>query len=139
MTDPLLFIPESELVFEFSRSSGAGGQNVNRRETKVQVRWNVDRSAAVSDAQKQRIKEQLATRMTTEGDLLVVCEEERSQVQNRERAVALLRQMVEEALVPEKERIPTRPSRASKERRLREKEGMKKKKAARTVDWSAQE
>lgn len=122
-------IPEKEISESFSRSSGKGGQNVNKVSTKVELRWNVDASAAFSEQDKEKIKKALANRVNKNGDLIITAEEERSQIQNRQRAMEKLNKLVEEALKPEKERIPTKPTRSSKERRLEEKrrQGEKKK------------
>ncbi len=115
-------VPEKEMEITFVRSSGPGGQNVNKTSTKAVVRWNVNGSAAFSDEEKTRINEQLGARLTKEGDLIVTCMKTRSQLQNRDMAVQTLRNLVARALEPEKERRPTKPTRASKERRLGAKE-----------------
>ncbi len=122
-------IPEKEISESFSRSSGKGGQNVNKVSTKVELRWNVDASSAFSEENKEKIKQALANRISKNGDLIITAEEERSQLQNRQRAMEKLNKLVEEALKPEKERVPTKPTRSSKERRLEEKrrQGEKKK------------
>ncbi len=114
-------VPESEISEQSSRSSGKGGQNVNKRSTKSEARWNVDSSAKFSDEEKERIKLALGNKITKEGDLIVVSQEERSWSQNKERAIERLNDLVEWALQTEKDRIPTKPNKASKERRLKEK------------------
>lgn len=124
-------VPESEMEITFVRSSGPGGQRVNKAATKAQVRWNVDRSSAFSDAEKARIRERLQHRITGQGDLIVSCMQERSQVQNRAIAVQALRDMVAMALEEEKERVPTKPTRAAKERRIEEKKRTAEKKRER--------
>lgn len=128
-------IPEDEIEFQFSRSSGKGGQNVNKVETKVEVRFNIDRSKAFSDKEKEKIKESLVNRITKEGDLIVASEEERSQLDNRRIALEKLNEMIKKALRPEKERIPTKPSKSIKERRLKEKKIVSKKKKLRQEDF----
>lgn len=129
MENPQKFIvPETEIAEKFSRSGGHGGQNVNKLSTKVEVRWNIDESQAFTPEEKEKIKQVLGNRITKEGDLIVTSQEERSQFQNRQRAIERLNNLVTAALAPEKERIPTRPTRASKERRLKEKKRIGEKK-----------
>lgn len=114
-------IPPSELRVTFSRSSGAGGQNVNKTSTKATVHWSVGRSRVLSAEEKARVRAKLANRINLYDELVVSSEEERSQPQNRERAVARLESLVARALHVPKKRRPTRPTRASKERRLESK------------------
>ncbi len=122
MKDPKKsLVPISEIREHFSRSSGKGGQNVNKLSTKAEVRWNVDASEGFSPEEKEKIKEILRNRINKRGELVVVSQEERSQLQNRERAIERLNNLVEAVLMPEKERIPTKPTIGSKERRLEEK------------------
>ncbi len=115
------FIPENELVVTFARSGGKGGQNVNKTSTKAIVRWSLSKSNVLSWEEKERIRAKLANRINNDDELLVVSEEERSQPQNREKAVARLRSLVAEALRVPKKRRPTRPTRASKLRHMESK------------------
>lgn len=124
-------IPESECWITYARSSGPGGQNVNKRETKAVVRWHVDASGTVSDGEKQRIHERLRNRINSEGFLVIDNDETRSRDQNRQKALAILQTLVQNALAPTVPRIPTKPSRAQRERRLTEKRQRSLKKAAR--------
>ncbi len=114
-------VPESELEIDFVRSSGPGGQNVNKTSTKAQLRWNVGRSAAFTEEQKAAIRAAAGNRLTENDEILVAAEAERSQSQNRDAAVARLRDLVAGALSPKKERVATEPSRADRQRRLEEK------------------
>ena len=125
------FIPEDEIEFQFSRSSGKGGQNVNKVETKVEIHWNINNSKAFSEEEKEKIKQSLAKRINQEGDLIIRSEEERSQLKNRRIALEKLNEMIKEALKPEEERISTKPSKAIKERRLKEKKLISEKKKLR--------
>ncbi|MBI5254484.1 aminoacyl-tRNA hydrolase [Candidatus Falkowbacteria bacterium] len=137
MSEPKQFrIPANEIVENFSRSGGKGGQNVNKLSTKVELRWNVSASLAFNDIEKERIKLALKNRINNDGEFVIFCQEERSQAQNRERAFEKLNEMVEAALVVEKERKPTKPTRSAKERRMDEKTRVaRKKQERRRVDW----
>ena len=123
-----LIVPEAEISERFSRSGGKGGQNVNKLSTKAEARWNVDASQEFTPGEKEKIRQFLKNDINEEGDLIVTSREERSQSQNRKRAFEKLNNKVAAALTPEKERIPTKPTRASKERRLEEKKKMGEKK-----------
>jgi len=114
-------IPGSELTITASRSSGPGGQHANKADTRIQVRWNLEASEALTEVQKNRLRRALRTRLTDEGDVLIACETHRSQKRNRDEALQRLAAIVREGLVPPKPRRKTKPSRASKERRLAEK------------------
>ena len=114
-------IPLSELVYTASRSSGPGGQHVNKADTRIQVRWNVNESAALSDAESARLLKNLASRLTEAGDLILAGDTHRSQRRNREDVTQRLAALVREALIPPKPRRKTTPPRASREKRLDEK------------------
>ena len=110
-------LPERELTWRFSRSSGPGGQHVNTSDTRVELRWNPADSAALSAAQKERVARHLRNRIV-DGTVTVVSSEYRSQHRNREAARVRLEELVARALVPPKPRRSTKPSRGSVERRL---------------------
>jgi ribosome-associated protein len=114
-------IPEAELEVRASRSSGPGGQGVNTTDSKVELRWDVAGSAALSGEQRARVLDRLGGRITKDGVLILTASEERSQHQNRQAAYARLRALVSEAIEPPRTRRPTRRTRGSKERRLRAK------------------
>lgn len=114
-----VFIPEHELQFRFSRSGGPGGQNVNTRDTKVEVIFDVTTSPSLGPRQRDRVLRKLQSRLDGEGRLHVVASDERTQGRNRELAVDRLRSILVEALAPDPpRRKPTRPGKAATERRI---------------------
>lgn len=127
-----LSIPRNELDVRVSRSSGAGGQHVNKTSSRVEIFWNIRRSSALTDAQRARLTEKLASRMTTEGSIRVVASDMRSQSRNRELAEERLAELVRRALVVPRKRKPTKPSRAAKEARLESKKRQSHKKRERS-------
>jgi len=114
-------VPLSELTFTASRSSGPGGQHVNTTDSRIQVRWNVLDSAALTETEKALVQNTLASRLTEAGDLILASDTHRSQRRNREEVTQRLASLVCEALIPPKPRKKTKPTRASKEKRLDEK------------------
>jgi ribosome-associated protein len=115
---PALLIPWDELEFRATRAGGPGGQHVNTSATRVELLWNLVASKAPTAAQRARLREKLATRLSGAGILRVVSASRRSQWQNREQALERLREVVARALIIPKRRVKTRPTRASKEARL---------------------
>jgi ribosome-associated protein len=126
-----LTIPDTELTETFARSSGPGGQNVNKVETKVTLRWSPADSAMLSDADQSWLLKRLKSRLTDAGELILSSTKTRVQSRNREDVRNRLVGIIREALVRPKKRKPTRPSRASKERRLQAKKQRSQKKALR--------
>lgn len=114
-------IPEAELSESFARAGGPGGQHVNTSATKAELRFDVAGSSALSDEQKQRVAERLASRLTQDGVLVLSASEHRSQARNREAVRARLARMLDEALTPPRRRRPTRKPRRAEQRRLDQK------------------
>jgi ribosome-associated protein len=119
--NPSLSIPSSDLSWEASRSSGPGGQNVNKVASKVELRFNLPGTSALSIEVKARLASLAATRLDANGWILIVSQLTRDQGRNLDDALDKLRQLILRALVRPTPRRPTRPTRASKERRLTEK------------------
>lgn len=115
---PALTIPASELRWRFSRSSGPGGQHVNTSDSRVELLWSVADSAVLSDDQRMQLLARLARRLV-DGVVTVTASEQRSQLRNREVALAKLAELVADGLAPEAApRRATRPTRGSNRRRL---------------------
>jgi ribosome-associated protein len=115
------FIRDDELTFRTSRSSGPGGQNVNKLNTRVAVLFDVAGSPSLSEEQKQQVRSRLATRIDKQGVLQVVSQRHRSQEANRQAAVERLQELLREALAPRPVRRKTRAPAGARERRLQEK------------------
>ena len=118
---PGIIIPDHELEITASRAGGAGGQHVNKTDSRITVRWNVPSSSVLSDEQKKRVMENLQARLTTDGDLIIHNCEMRSQQQNKQLALEQLASEVLKALFVPKKRMKTRVSRSVKESRLQAK------------------
>jgi ribosome-associated protein len=113
-----VFIPWNEVEVSATRSSGPGGQNVNRTNSAVQLRFSISSSLALNEEQKQRIKLKLAHRLVQGDELLVRNEDERDQKSNKEKAYQVLNKMIEMALFIPKKRVATKPKRSSIQKRL---------------------
>lgn len=111
-------IADWELSESFTRSSGPGGQNVNKVSTAVELRFEAERSPQLSVSQKARLKRLAGRRWTNEGAIVIRAEETRSQARNRELAEARLVEMIQAALIAPKRRIATKPTYGSTQRRL---------------------
>ena len=110
-----------EVSFKTSRSSGPGGQHVNKTESKVELSWNLEESKCLSDGLKLLVKQKLASRFTDQGILLLTSEKHRSQHRNREEVTERFLEMIAASLVPARKRHPTRPTRSSVEKRIKTK------------------
>ena len=124
-------IPLGEFHFTFSRSSGPGGQNVNKLNTKATLRWAVAQSPSLPDDVRQRFLERYRTRVTSEGNLLMTSQRFRDAGRNAGDCLEKLRQMLSAVAHPPKVRKATKPSRASKRRRLEDKRKQSEKKQSR--------
>ena len=114
-------IPEDELEFRFFRSGGPGGQNVNKVATALQMRFDVKNSPSLTEPVKARLMKLAGSRLTLDGIIQITAVRFRTQERNRADAIARLDEMVAEASIKPVYRVPTRPTRASKERRLQAK------------------
>ena len=119
--DDLVEIPRGEIDVRTSRSSGAGGQHVNKTSSRVELSWNIALSKALDDDQRARLLSRLASRLSEEGAIRVVASDTRSQLRNREAAEKRLAETIAKALIVPKKRKPTRRPRAANEARLTEK------------------
>ncbi len=115
---PDVVIPDSDLSFAFVRASGPGGQNVNKVSSAVQLRFEFARSGALSDSVKARLRALAGRRVTDDGAILIIARNQRSQEHNRREALERLAELIRRALVVPKTRKATKPTRASRERRL---------------------
>jgi ribosome-associated protein len=131
MSETTKQIPESEMKITFARSSGAGGQNVNKTSTKAVLHWKVGESTVFSTTEKDRIRTKLTNRLNDQDEIVIMAEEERSQLQNKLQAITRLQSLVEEALIIPKKRKPTKPTYSSKLKRLETKKQRSIKKASR--------
>lgn len=126
MSDDLILpggtkIPEGDLEFRVSRSSGPGGQGVNTTDSQVELRFDLDGNETLSGTQKARVRRALGNRITNDGVLILAASDHRSQHRNKAEVLARFRRLITDAITPPKPRRPTRPSRGARERRLESK------------------
>jgi ribosome-associated protein len=126
-----------EFTFHASRSSGAGGQNVNKVNTKVELRFSVPHSAILSEEEKYIIFSKLKNRINKDGELIITSQDGRSQLTNKEKTIELFYSLIAKALTPQKKRKKTKPSKSSKENRLKSKKAHSEIKAGRKkkISW----
>jgi ribosome-associated protein len=110
-----------EVSFRTSRSSGPGGQHVNKTESRVELIWNLQQTECLADPQKKLLAGRIRNRLTEDGTLILVSEKYRSQHRNREEVTQRFLHLVEAGLKPVKKRRPTKPTRASVEKRIQSK------------------
>jgi ribosome-associated protein len=122
---------DKEFSFQFSRSGGPGGQNVNKVATKAELRFHVDSSKILSEEEKNMLKEKLANQLTADGHLVVVSQSERSQFANKEETIRKFYEMVRRAFTKPKARKKTKPSFSAVRKRLEGKRKQAEKKSLR--------
>jgi ribosome-associated protein len=118
----------NELEFVTSRSSGPGGQNVNKVNTKVTLRWNVKDSILLTQEEKELLLQKFSARLTNDGTLLLTAQDKRSQLQNKEEALLKLNHLLKQAFTKKKKRKATKPSKSSINNRLDKKKKHSEKK-----------
>lgn len=116
-----VIIPWNEIEWQATRSSGAGGQHVNRTNSAVQLRFSISASLVLTEEQKEKLRRRLAHRLVQGDEILVRIEDERDQKSNKDRAYRILCEMIGKALIDPKKRIATKPKRSSVKKRLESK------------------
>lgn len=126
---------ESELTFSSSRSSGPGGQNVNKVNSKVTLRWPIAQSNILSPEEKELLLQKFVSRVTNEGELILSAQDKRSQLQNKEAVVNKLDELLTKAFSKKKARKPTKPSKAAVQNRIEKKKRQSEKKKQRKFEY----
>nr|NQU92198.1 aminoacyl-tRNA hydrolase [Bacteroidota bacterium] len=122
---------ENEFILTHTRSSGPGGQHVNKVNTRVELRFNIPASRLLSDEEKGLLMGKLKNKINSDGDLILTSQSERTQLKNKQRVIERFYDLIKKALKPAKKRIPTKPPPQSDERRLDEKRKLSEKKQER--------
>lgn len=124
-------VPDDELDWSYARSGGPGGQNVNKVASKAVLRWTMAASSAITEPVKARIRIAHPSRLTIDGDMLIVSQRYRDQERNRQDCMEKLADMIRVALMPPRPRRPTKPTKGSQRRRLEDKKQQSERKARR--------
>jgi ribosome-associated protein len=122
---------KEEVVYSASRSSGPGGQHVNKVSTKVELRFNIPGSGLLSDEQKHVLLDKIKNKITEDGTLIIVSQDSRSQLKNKELVLEKFYLLIQRALKPVKKRLPTKPTASSKKKRRESKKIISEKKMKR--------
>jgi ribosome-associated protein len=117
-TESTIELLKKEFKYFASRSSGPGGQNVNKVSSKIEIRFDIESSSVFSPEQKLILIAKLGNRITSEGELIITCQEDRSQLKNKETATRRIIELLQRAITLRKSRKPTRPTRSSVEKRI---------------------
>ena len=128
---PEIALIENEFKFSASRSSGPGGQSVNKVNTKVTLRWDVKNSTSIDNEQRLRITEKLAKVINNEGEVILTAQTNRSQLQNKEEVISKLQALLTKAFIVHKARKATKPTKSSVQKRLEAKKKQSNKKKLR--------
>ncbi len=127
----MISIPENELEYQHSRSQGSGGQNVNKVNTRVELRFHIGNSLTLSEQQKEKIRVKLKNRISQSDELILSSQASRSQLNNKESVTYRFHELINSALKEAKPRLRTRPGKASVEKRLKIKKMVSEKKSHR--------
>lgn len=125
----------TEMLFQASRSSGPGGQNVNKVNSKVTLTFNIPNSMILDEDEKSKLMEKIGNKLDSEGNLQIQAQEKRSQIQNKEIAIRKFYDLLSKAFHKKKIRKVTKPSKGAVEQRLKEKKALSEKKKGRRGEW----